>query len=83
VLATTYTHSDGTFELYNMASGRYMLVAQQRSAQASEFVSANGMLSQVELRMRKCRPNRALGQLGDFCSSAENPAESARPLRQG
>jgi tetratricopeptide (TPR) repeat protein len=61
VLATTHTHSDGTFELYNMASGRYMLVAQLRGLQASELVSASGMQSQVSLRMKSAAPTAPPG----------------------
>ena len=51
VLAFTTTRSNGTFELYNMGTGTYELLAESQGTQCREFVSVNGPVNHIELRL--------------------------------
>jgi tetratricopeptide (TPR) repeat protein len=51
VLATTTTHSNGSFDFYEMPAGSYELVARSQGDEAWEVIPAGRLVNRVDLRM--------------------------------
>jgi|SRR5579863_392986 len=52
-ITSTYTQSDGTFELYNIAQGDYEIVAESESSEVSHPVRLEAGSPKLELRLPK------------------------------
>lgn len=53
VLASTSTHSNGSFELYDVPTGNYEVVAHSQGEEARELIPGSHVITRVELRMRR------------------------------
>lgn len=62
VLASTTTHSNGLFELYDMPSGNFSVVARAPGEEARETVPAGRIVSRIDLRMTRTAVNPAGGE---------------------
>ena len=50
-VTSTFTHADGTFELYNIPNGEYEIVAESADAEVSHIITVNRQSPAVELRL--------------------------------
>ena len=51
LIATSYTQSNGSFELYNIPAGNYDISAQGQSVEGHETLAVNSSMSRVEIRL--------------------------------
>ena len=54
---STFTHADGTFELYNIPSGEYEIVAESADAEVSDIVTVDRRSRALELRFDTSGPS--------------------------
>lgn len=59
LLASTNTHSNGSFELYDMPSGSYAVIARAPGEEAQEIVPPGRLVSHIDLHMTRSQPNYA------------------------